>query len=338
MNVQQWLKDYQNQPIKKPMPVLSFPGCQLVGCSVKDVVTDSNKQVACMEQIAVRYPNMAAALGPMDLSVEAEAFGATVHFSEHEVPTIVGSVLDIDQPEMAEELVVPVVGDGRTDVYVNAVKLAKERITDRPVFSGCIGPFSLAGRLMDMSNVMIACVEEPEMLETILEKTTAFLITYIKALKQAGADGIVMAEPAAGLLSPILNEEFSIPYVKEIVDAVKDDNFLFCYHNCGPYTPRQIEGLLTVGADIYHFGDAINLVEIRDEIPSHIMFSGNVSPVACFKTGDAQIMAEQTRNVLNQCGHLPNFIPSSGCDIPPDASLENADVFFTTVEEYYHVK
>ena len=42
-----------------------------------------------------------------------------------------------------------------------------------------------------------------------------------------------MAEPLAGLLSPDLAQEFSADYVKQIVDAVQDDNFLVVYHNCG---------------------------------------------------------------------------------------------------------
>lgn len=336
MNMKQWLLDYQQNAAKKPMPVLSFPGVQLLDCSVRDVVTDAAMQAACMKAIADRYPNMAAALGPMDLSVEAEAFGAQVHFSDDEVPTVIGTVLDIDEPATADALAVPSVGDGRTGIYVQAAALAKQQITDRPVLCGCIGPFSLAGRLMDMSNVMIACVEEPEMLETVLTKTTDFLIQYVRALKEAGADGVVMAEPAAGLLSPVLNEEFSVPYVKQIVDAVKDDSFLFCYHNCGPYTPRQIEDILQTGADIYHFGDAICLNDVKDQIPDSVMFSGNVSPVECFKATDGQAMQAQTRLVLEQCGKKANFVPSSGCDIPPDAPLANADVFFDTVEEYYH--
>ncbi len=336
MNMKQWIQNYRSNPHKKAMPVLSFPGCQLTGHSVGQVVSDPTIQSECMKVIASRYPDMAAALGPMDLSVEAEAFGATVHFSDCEVPTVVGSILDIDSPEEADRLAIPEVGTARTGVYVETVRLAKEKITDRPVFSGCIGPFSLAGRLFDMSNVMIACVEEPEMLETVLEKTTAFLINYIKALKSAGADGIVMAEPAAGLLSPMLNQSFSVPYVKRIVDSVADENFLFCYHNCGPYTPRQIDDILTIGADIYHFGDAIDLREIKEAIPETVMYAGNLSPVVCFKSGDIDQMKQDTIQLLQTHGHQPNFIPSSGCDIPPDASLENADCFFEAVREFYH--
>ena len=55
---------------------------------------------------------------------------------------------------------------------------------------GCIGPFSLAGRLMDVSEAMINCYEEPEMVHIVLKKATKFLIDYISAYKEAGADGI----------------------------------------------------------------------------------------------------------------------------------------------------
>ena len=91
---------------------------------------------------------------------------------------------------------------------------------------GCIGPFSLAGRLMDVSEAMINCYEEPEMVHIVLEKATKFLYTTnISAYKEAGADGILMAEPLAGVLSPVLATEFSSTYVKKIVTAVQDENF-----------------------------------------------------------------------------------------------------------------
>ena len=138
--------------------------------------------------------------------------------------------------------------------------LAAKKITDRPVFAGVIGPFSLAGRLTDVTEAMIYCYEEPEMMHTVLEKASAFLIDYIKAYKEAGADGIVMAEPLAGLLSPDLAEEFSARYVKKINDAVKDEDFIVIYHNCGNTAILTIDSILSTGADAYHFGNAIDKI------------------------------------------------------------------------------
>ncbi|HIU83179.1 MAG TPA: hypothetical protein IAC70_04430 [Candidatus Faecicola pullistercoris] len=49
----------------------------------------------------------------------------------------------------------------------------------------------------------------------------------------AGADGIIIAEPLAGLFSADMAAEFSSKYVKEIVYYVKDDRFAVIYYNCG---------------------------------------------------------------------------------------------------------
>ena len=208
MNMKQWLLEQQLKE-KKAMPVLSFPSVSLLGITVKELISDPELQAKGMKRIADRTPS-AAAVSMMDLSVEAEAFGSTIRFSDDEVPTVIGCI--VPEPEDAEALQVPAVGTGRTGLYIKAIERAVELITDRPVFAGIIGPFSLAGRLMDVSEAMIKCYEEPEMVHLIMRKVTDFLMAYAKAYKAVGAAGVVIAEPLTGLLSPDLATEFSEPY------------------------------------------------------------------------------------------------------------------------------
>lgn len=255
-DMKQWLRAMIDSDKKKTIPVLSFPAVQLMDVSVKELISDSTMQARGMKLIADRVDS-AASVSLMDLSVEAECFGAEISVSEDEVPTVVGSV--VSSLEEAQALQVPQVGAGRTGIYLDAMKKAVELITDRPVFAGIIGPFSLAGRLADVTEIMIYCYEEPDMVHTILEKATQFLIDYAKAYKETGANGIVMAEPLAGLLSPDLAEEFSAPYVKRVVDAVQSDQFAVIYHNCGNSTIRTIDSILSTGSAAYHFGNAISM-------------------------------------------------------------------------------
>ena len=98
--------------------------------------------------------------------------------------------------------------------------------------AGMIGPHSLAGRLMDVTEIMYICFDEPETVHLVLEKAAEFLIQYGAAMKEAGADGIVMAEPLAGILSPDMAKEFSAPYVSRIIAALQTDDFAVVYHNC----------------------------------------------------------------------------------------------------------
>lgn len=333
MNMQAWLKEQMAADKRRAMPILSFPSIQLMGITVKDLIADSDVQARGMYEIARRCPT-AAAVSMMDLSVEAECFGAQIRVSDDEVPTVVGSV--VETPEDAEALQVPAFGTGRTGLYVEAISKALKLITDRPIFAGVIGPFSLAGRLMDMTQVMINCYEEPEMVHTTLEKATAFLLSYVKAYKAIGAHGVVIAEPAAGLLSPDFCGEFSSPYIRKIVDAVQDEEFIVIYHNCGDAVSRMVPQILETGAAAYHFGNAVSMEDMLRQMPGDVLTMGNVDPVSAIRNGTPEKVRQDTLSIMDACCKYPNFLISSGCDIPPAAPWENIDAFFAAVEEFYH--
>ena len=333
MNMKQWLVDLMACEKPRALPVLSFPCTQLMGITVRELIASSDAQARGMAAVARRCPT-AASVSMMDLSVEAECFGAQIHVSDDEVPTVTGAV--IGSPEDADALQVPPVGSGRTGRYVEAIGKAKQLITDRPVLAGVIGPYSLAGRLMDMTEIMVNCYEEPEMVHTTLEKATDFLIRYVQAYKDIGADGVVMAEPAAGLLSPDLCAEFSVPYVKRVVDAVQDDDFIVIYHNCGNAVNRMVPQLLETGAAAYHFGNAVDMKEMLDKMPGDVITMGNVDPVSVLRNGTPESVRAETLRVMEACRSHRNFVISSGCDIPPVTPWENIDAFFTAVDEFYN--
>ena len=255
-NMKQWLEELKTSSMKKAFPILFFPVTQLMNKTVKELISSSENLAEGMKLVADRVDS-AAAISLMDLSVEAECFGSQVVFSESEVPTIKGSI--IKEMKEVEALQIPMVGTGRTGIYIDAVRKASERILDRPVFAGMIGPYSLAGRLLDVTEIIYFCYDEPEMVTLLLEKVTEFLISYGKAYKEVGAHGIMIAEPLAGMLSPTMEAEFSAPFVKKIVEALQDENFLVIYHNCGDNTIPMIDSILTIGADAYHFGNVISM-------------------------------------------------------------------------------
>ncbi|MEI6100770.1 MAG: uroporphyrinogen decarboxylase family protein, partial [Eubacteriales bacterium] len=160
MNMKNWLSDLKAAKVKKAMPILSFPSVQLLGISVPDLISSAEIQAKGMKLIADRV-NSAAALSMMNLSLEAEAFGSEIRVSDDEVPTVIGRL--VQTMDDAKALKIPDARSGRTGLYIDAIGLATKEITDRPVFSGVIGPYSLVGRLMDVSEIMIQCYEDPEM-------------------------------------------------------------------------------------------------------------------------------------------------------------------------------
>ena len=333
MNMKEGSNDLKQAKEKKPLPILSFPSVSLLGVSVRELISDSDLQARGMAEVAKRT-DAAAAVSFMDLSVEAECFGARISVSDDEVPTVKERI--IEDPDEAFSLSTPPIGSGRTSIYIDAIRRAKTLITDRPVIAGMIGPYSLAARLFDVSEIMINCYDEPEAVHSALEKATDFLTEYAMAYKAIGADGIMIAEPVAGLLSASLEEEFSSPYVKRIVDAVQDDTFAVIYHNCGDNVSCMLTSILGTGCAAYHFGNAVDMEnDIITKLPSDVLVMGNIDPAGVLRMGTPESVREQTLKLMQRCSKYDNFLLSSGCDIPPMTPWENIDAFFAAAREFY---
>lgn len=332
MDMKKWIESLRQKGSYKCMPILTFPCVSLLGCSVKDIVTNSELQAKGMKAISDRAM-ASACVSFMDLSVEAEAFGSSVRFSDDEVPVVTDAI--VSEIDDIEALRVPEVGDGRTGVYVEAIRQACKLIKDRPVLAGAIGPFSLAGRLNDVSEIMVNCYDDPDLVHAIMAKVTPFIISYINAFKAVGANGVLLAEPLTGLMSKDMATEFSEPYVKQIADAVQDDNFVVVYHNCGNNAYGMIDSILRTGCAAYHFGNAVSMLDILHSVPSDVVVMGNIDPASQFCNGTPESIAAATQELLEQCTPYDNFVVSSGCDIPPQTPWENIDSFFRTVENFY---
>lgn len=315
----------------KTVPILSFPAVQLLGISVRELLACADMQAEGMKTI-VKNCNVGASLNMMDLSVEAEAFGAKLCFCDNDVPTVEhGIIEDITD---AANISVPGIGAGRTSICLNGIRKAKEIITDIPVFCGVIGPYSLAGRLFDMTELMLECFDRPDEVRILLSKATEFIIRYIRAFREHGADGVILAEPAAGLLSPDLAEEFSMPFVRQILEETVCDDFIVCYHNCGNTVGDMLGMISDLPADIIHLGNATDLPKALKVLPKDKIVMGNINPVI-FRTGTPDEIKSAVHRLFDECSGFDNFMISTGCDVPADARWENINAYFETIDKLY---
>lgn len=326
--MKKWIRKQMDDQ-SKTMPILSFPAVWLLDINVRQLVNSSYYQAMAMQEISKNFPT-SAALSMMDLSVEAEAFGSSIRFFDMDVPTVSASL--IKNQREAKDLTVPKVGLKRDGIYIEGIRKASREIYDRPVFAGVIGPFSLAGRLMDMTEIMVNCYENPDMVHIILEKASEYITDYIIEFKKAGAGGVIMAEPAAGLLSPDLCQKYSSHYVKEIFSKVNDKDFILIYHNCGNVVPL-ISSIIDIDADAYHFGNCIDIYEMLKIIPKDKLVMGNIDPTL-FTGENTEAITKVTTELLERCSSFPNFSISSGCDIPPASNWNNLKAYFDAIQSF----
>ena len=328
--MKQWVADIIHRKEVAAIPVMTHPGIEQNGNTVHEAVSNGKVHADAVIKLTQNYRS-ATACTIMDLTTEAEAFGAEIAFSDEAVPAVVGHMLT--DVKSINDLQVPSLKAGRIPQYLKANLLAARAIQDRPVFAGCIGPFSLAGRLYDMSAIMMLIYENPDAAHTLLAKCTQFIEKYCEALKLTGVNGVLMAEPAAGLLSNDDCKAFSSAYVKYIVNKVQDDHFIVVLHNCGN-TGHCTEAMVETGAAAYHFGNKCRMEEVIKEVPKDALAMGNLDPVSIFKDGTPMQMREATLDLLEKMREYPNFVLSSGCDTPPHTPIENVNAFFEALNEW----
>ena len=309
------------------LPIATYPGLSLTGASVREAVSDPQVQFEAVAALHARYQTPFV-LSAMDLSAEAEAFGCTLHVSENEIPCVTGRL--VTTLEQAKGLAVPQPGDRRTAVFLETVRRLKMLASQPLVFGGCIGPFSLAARLVGVSEALEMTIAEPDLMTALLEKSAAFLSAYARAFKLAGADGLIMAEPAAGLLSPRGVSTFSSSYIKGIAAAVADGQFALILHNCAARLVH-LSAILETGLSSFHFGLPMDLPTALGHVAPDVVLCGNLDPTGVFCQLAPPDVGARAADLLSRTAGRPNFLLSSGCDIPIGAPLANLDAFYDVV-------
>lgn len=309
------------------MPIGIYAGLEITGASVQAAVSDPQVQADAILALHKQFDTIAL-LTAMDLSAEAEAFGCTVRMDDEEIPTVLGR--RVTSPEEIAALPVPEVGTARTAVHLQTVRNLAARAGGLPILGGVIGPFSLAGRIFGVSEALEMSLSDPEALDALVAKAAAFLAAYVGAFRDAGAAGVIMAEPTAGLLSPRGMGRFSSPYIKQIIEATRSDDFTLVYHNCGAkviHLPRILE----TGAEVFHFGEPMDIVSALPMVDSHIILGGNLDPTSVFYSSTPGEVRQLTRKLLDNTRDYRNYFISSGCDLPPHTPIENLEAFYSEV-------
>ncbi len=332
INMNNWIRDLINGNQRMAIPIMTHPGIEMIGKKVIDAVQHGEIHATAIKKLSEVYPLTATTM-MMDLTLEAEAFGCKIEFQENDMPHIRSTV--VSNATEVQNLHVPDLDAGRIQEYLKANRLVLESMNDLPVLAGTIGPFSLAGRLLDMSEFMMMCYTDPDTVELLLEKCTEFILKYCIELKKNGSSGVIIAEPAAGLVSNDDCKKFSSYYIRKIVDAVQDDTFLVVLHNCGN-RGHCTDAMLSSGANAYHFGNTIDMVQTLESCPTDKLIMGNVDPVGIMKMLRAADVRAYVTRLLQNTSRYANFVLSTGCDLPPHVPLENISAFYQALAEFNH--
>ena len=92
LNMKEWICQTIQRKETIAIPIMTHPGIEFIGKTVHDAVTNGQVHYEAIKALCDQYPTAAATV-IMDLTVEAEAFGAEIIFPKNEVPSVSGRLL-----------------------------------------------------------------------------------------------------------------------------------------------------------------------------------------------------------------------------------------------------
>jgi uroporphyrinogen decarboxylase len=311
-------------------PLLGAPGCQLTGTTLKENLLNADTQFESLTKLYEKFePDIM--LPYMELTVEADTLGMGIRFPENDNPAVEEhKVANMDDFESVVRGYKGV--SDRMKVFVDVMeKMSKNLPSSVNNLAYVIGPFTLAGELMGVESICMASLMEPDFIQKQLEFANKVISDYSNALFNAGADGIVVLEPTAMLLSPKSYVDNSLNPFKQLLDMVNNKNMIL--HICGN-TNHLIPGMCETGTTGLSLDSPMVFGDLTSKVPDNIALIGNVDPVNVMMTGTPEKVEIETQKLIDEMKGADNFILSTGCDLPMETPMENIEAFMKVAKKW----
>jgi uroporphyrinogen decarboxylase len=266
-----------------------------------------------------------------DILVVLQAMNIEVEMRDSIGPYLPKPIIDkasLDQvilPDVEEEL----------GYVFEAVRMTKNELNERVPLIGFAGaPWTLLCYAVqgqgskNFDKAKAFCCQEPAMAKELLQKITTTTIAYLREKVKAGADVIQLFDSWGGLLSPSDYQEFSWPYIQQIINALSGTVPVIVFGKGCWFALQEMSksGAAALGIDWtctarnarYLSGGQITLQGNFD--PSRLL-----SPIPEIKT--------QVKQMINAFGK-DRYIVNLGHGILPNIPVDHAKAFVDAVKEY----
>lgn len=330
------MRVFRKEPVDT-MPFFSgygmvvMPAIKELGYAFPTVHTDANK-LAQAAMLSAKMFDFDSVIVPFDMCCESEAVGNTISLYENSMDILYPTIPEkmwkkLDQLDIPSDIM----KRGRMPMILEAIKIAKKEAPDHAIGAWQLGPFTMAGQLLELDVLLKGVFKQKELVIRALDQITDMIIEVGKAQLAAGADYITLREMATGsdLLSPRTWKTMIQPRVTKILEAWGDAPKVL--HICGA-TDLIIEMMNECGADALSVDIKNNLVETRKKLGDDVLIFGNfdVFELPCKEETTVEEAIEAIK--VNIDGGVDAIWP--GCDLWPDIKEENMRAIVKTAREY----
>jgi len=218
--------------------------------------------------------------------------------------------------------------DGMLPEILTATRLISERVGDGAYLlaEADQGPFSLATQIVGIEELLIALMEpsKHEYVTRLLEYTTQQVITYARALIEAGAHMTGMGDSIAGpdVCSPDVYRRFAAPYERQVVETLAAEGIRIGLHICGDAT-SIVDDMADTGSQLLAVDYKIDRRAAKEATRGTTALIGTVDPSAVMTLGSPDDVGAAARRDVQILGDGGGLILAPGCALPYSTPDEN---------------
>lgn len=240
------------------------------------------------------------------------------------------TIADVEQVrEFFPEESVPYVGE--------ALTILRKEVNNETAVLGFVGaPFTLAsyvvegGSSKNFTKIKQLAFSQPKVLHALLQKFATSMAKYIQFQANSGAQAVQIFDSWATQLSPVDFEEFSLPYLKQIVDTVKQThpNLPLILYASG--SGGLLERLPLTGVDVVSLDWTVDMAEGRRRLGPDVAVQGNVDPGVLF--GSKEFITNRINDTVRKAGNGKHIL-NLGHGIKVGTPEENVAHFFEVAKD-----
>ena len=267
-----------------------------------------------------------------DILVVPDAMGMQLEMVESRGPVFrapIRSRSDVDALNVADP-------ERGLRYVMEAIGVTKRSLAGRVPLIGFAGsPWTLATYMIEGSgskefkHVARMMLDEPEVLDLLLDKLATGVRLFLEAQIAAGADAVQIFDTWGGFLTPDHYKRFSLDYIFKIVSNLHRDGAPVIIFSKG--ANHSLIDIAGVGADVVSVDWTADLAEVRNRIGEKVAIQGNLNPSYLYASPE-QIRRE-VRSILRKFGNGSGHIFNLGHGIFPDVPVEHARALIRAVKE-----
>jgi uroporphyrinogen decarboxylase len=219
---------------------------------------------------------------------------------------------------------------------MDAIGVTKRTLAGRVPLIGFAGsPWTLATYMVEGSgskefkHIARMMLDEPEVLERLLDKLATTVRLYLEAQIAAGADAVQIFDTWGGFLTPDHYKRFSLDYIFKIVSTLHRDGAPVIIFSKG--ANHSLGEIAEVGADVVSVDWMVDLADVRTLIGEKVAIQGNLNPSYLY--GSPERIRQEVKSILRKFGKGSGHIFNLGHGIFPDVPVEHARAMIRSVKE-----